>query len=65
MDMLDTITLRGIPDIPRVLIEQDKVDLPGGDSTDVDAFKQLYHKLFSPDDPKYEKYNKAVSVCCI
>eukprot|EP00960_Hanusia_phi_P024643 726338-Hanusia_phi.AAC.3 len=44
MDMLDTITLRGIPDIPRVLIEQDK----------------LYHKLFSPDDPKYEKYNKAV-----
>ena len=34
MDMLHTLKLRGIPDIPRVLIEQDKE----------------YKKKFSPDD---------------
>lgn len=44
MDMLDTITLRGIPDIPRVLIEQDKA----------------YHKLFDPDDSKFEKFKTQV-----
>jgi hypothetical protein len=44
MEMLDTITLRGIADVPRVLIEEDK----------------LYHKMFDPDDPNFDKYKKQV-----
>ena len=51
MDMLHTLKLRGIPDIPRVLIEQDKD----------------YKKLFSPDDHdpvtgrnRFDYYSKQV-----
>eukprot|EP00918_Siedleckia_nematoides_P000103 GHVU01000221.1.p1 GENE.GHVU01000221.1~~GHVU01000221.1.p1 ORF type:complete len:792 (+),score=161.25 GHVU01000221.1:250-2376(+) len=40
IDMLHTLKLRGIPDIPRVLIEPDKD----------------YKKQFSPDDKRYDHY---------
>ncbi|KAJ1495396.1 hypothetical protein T484DRAFT_1762607, partial [Baffinella frigidus] len=42
MDMLETITFRDIQNIPRVLIEEDK----------------MYHKMFDPDDPKFDFYKK-------
>ena len=42
LDMLDTLSLRGIQTIPRVLIEEDK----------------MYHKLFEPDSPKFDHYKK-------